>query len=667
MEVFKSFYSQLTAVLPMDNLSEFDSRGLLPGNHKNKIKLLTTLPEKAEYFLDNVIRPGLEIGYDQQFKHMLKLMENSDDSKLKHLAESIDTALISASASRDNLATIQENTNYPSALMKYSTSDINSAYHKLVSEITDIIQAKSFKKMRRACYAEIRAVDSTLPESLIGKLERTKSADDMLDTLAKSPYWNWFDTRLLQAIVSASGSTEAETMLEKFKQQHYARRVIEILPYVAVEPLKDSVIFTEKFDKQLHELTFLDIVKHKHILEYDVLDIGEKKLVLRSIKTGCVELKWQVPTELVYQAYTSMKKKHKKLPSLAIKSLMCKEADEFVGLPFLWHGQEVNGIGPIEPLPEHVRREPYSLQQGFQWVTFSSSDVEIISKFCFKQLSSDRYSPGQTYMAFSHPAAKSDWRFGIRTTNGNKLAATVLAYPVCLSIRGVSVQFVYPIITCHRKYRNSRLWYILVKELVRRINISNINQVIFSGISSIIKEVASIKTWEYHFIHYEFPDSPTTPGWRKMTPEDVPSALALVKKYLSKFEVGQVFNTEDFTHCFLRPAASKTFVHTYVVENTSGIVTDLVSAVIAPSRSGVMIALITIVAAMRSPVKQLIKDIMVCARNNGAISIRVEQLDMRSDILESLSFKQSFKSPTFNFYNYKYPEITSDKFYFIDV
>ena len=115
-----------------------------------------------------------------------------------------------------------------------------------------------------------------------------------------SPYWNWFDTRLLQALVSASGSSEAEALLKQFKQIHYARRVNEILPYVSVVPLKGSVIFIEKFHKELHELTLLDIIKHKHILEYEVLDVGKRKLILSCIKTGCVELTWHVPQELLY-------------------------------------------------------------------------------------------------------------------------------------------------------------------------------------------------------------------------------------------------------------------------------------------------------------------------------------------------------------------------------
>ena len=84
------------------------------------------------------------------------------------------------------------------------------------------------------------------------------------------------------------------------------------------------------------------------------MDIDEGELVLSCIKTGCVELTWQIPQELIYRAYTSMKRKHDELPSLAIKSVVCEEADEYAGLPILWRGQEVGEIGLMEPLPEHV-------------------------------------------------------------------------------------------------------------------------------------------------------------------------------------------------------------------------------------------------------------------------------------------------------------------------
>ena len=184
----------------------------------------------------------------------------------------------------------------------------------------------------------------------------------MLDVLALSLYWNWFDTRLLQALVSASGSRDAEMMVEQFKQIHYAHKVSEILPCVIVRPIKNTISFIEKFNKDPEEITLLDLLKHKQTLEYDMMDIGENKIFLRCIRTGYVELIWQVPSDLVHQAYTSIKKNRDKLSLLAVESLVCNDADDFAGLPILWRGQEV---GPIEPLPEHVRQEPYSLPKGF--------------------------------------------------------------------------------------------------------------------------------------------------------------------------------------------------------------------------------------------------------------------------------------------------------------
>ena len=54
-------------------------------------------------------------------------------------------------------------------------------------------------------------------------------------------------------------------MLEQFKQIHYAHKVSEVLPCVIVRPIKDSVAFIEKFNKDPSELTLLDLLKHKHI------------------------------------------------------------------------------------------------------------------------------------------------------------------------------------------------------------------------------------------------------------------------------------------------------------------------------------------------------------------------------------------------------------------
>ena len=548
------------------------------------------------------------------------------------------------------------------AVVKYSKdASINAAYNKMTSNITVILETKNvkFNVLRRACIQEIHTLGSTLPKSLAHKIQPTKSLDEMLDVLAPSPYWNWFDTRLLQALVSASGSSEAEEWLESFKATFYTKKVTEVIPYVSIKPFKESIRIVEKFDKDPKDLTISELLEHKYKLEYEVLDIDEGELVLSCIKTGCVELTWQIPQELFYRAYTSMKRKHNELSSLAVKSLVCKVADENAGLPILWRGQEVGEVGPIEPLPEHVRQEPYSLPQGFQWITLSNSNVEKVARFIKKYRNEMEGAPNEYVMEIikyfvTHPSARSEWQFGIQATGG-KLVGTILATPEHIHIEKEIKVFIVPSITYHTKYQNKRLRYMLIKELVRRANLYKINQLIFIS-NDLFKPVTTIMVWTYKFnqlTNSQLPSSPRTPGWRKMTSEDVPSALALVNKWSSQFEIRQVFNSEEeFAHHFLLQKD----VHTYVVEDKSNNITDLVSYTDQPH------AAITTVVSTQSPVKQLIIDALVCARENGAIIVTIDQCNIESDLLASLSF-QSSGSLTFHFYNYRYHEISQAKFW----
>ena len=552
-------------------------------------------------------------------------------------------------------------------MVKFSTSEIHTAFQTLIGRITDILATKDFKKLRRSCYQEIRAPASTLPESLVEELKPTKSLDDMLDVLALSPYWNWFDTRLLQALVNSSGSPEAEAMLEQFKQVYYARKVNEVLPCVIVGLLNDSICFVEKFNKDPKELTLLDLLQHKHILEYEVMEVAENKIVLSAIKTGCVEIIWQVPVDLVYRTYTSVNKNCDKLASLAVGSLVCREADQIAGLPILWRGQEVGGVGPIEPLPEHVRQEPYSLPQGFHWVNLDTSNAEEIEKFVSKYHLVTFGGVQAVKFHITHPNAKKVWQFGMREIN-NRLVGVVLTFPVSICVGKVLLTCIYSMVFYHIKYQNKRLWYMLIREAMRRANLSKIyhSLQIFLSLKSICKPVTTITYWEYRFDYlstYCIPSSPRTPGWRRMTSEDVPSALALINKWSSQFEIRQVFNSEEeFAHMFLSPTVPNN-VFTYIVENKTRNITDIVSYSLAPDNAGTLSATITTVASTETAVKQLIVDAIESARDHGAKFISLLQLNIKSDILLSLLF-QKVRSITCCFLNYYYPEVPQDKVWF---
>ena len=88
---------------------------------------------------------------------------------------------------------------------------------------------------------------------------------------------------------------------------------------------------------------------------------------------------------------------------------------------------------------------------------------------------------------------------------------------------------------------------------------------------------------------------------------------------------------EEFAHNFLL----QEYVHTFVVEDKSNNITDLVCYILpyyvdqTPA-----IANITTVVSTQSPVKQLIIDALVCARENCGVTIH--QYNIESDILASV-------------------------------
>ena len=531
----------------------------------------------------------------------------------------------------------------------------------MTSTVEAVLSGGDFPQLRRACIHKIKSLKSNLPHKLIPQILRTSSMNELLDMLAQSEYWNWFDTRLLEALTYASGSPEAIKLLEHFKSTFYPRKISEFIPYQLVKPFKDFTSLKDKFDKDPSEVTVYELLQHRYKIETETLDIDEGELVLSCIKTGYVELTWQIPRELVYRAYTSMKRKHDELSSLAVKSLVCEEADEYAGLPILWRGQEVGEVGPSEPLPEHVRQETYSLPQGFQWVTLSSSDVEEVVKFGSK--CSNDIAMATFNFIMSHPNTKDEWQFGIRTTNG-KLVGVVLAHSLCISIGGVLMTSIQWCITHHRKYQNNRIRYMLIKELMGRVNLYNINHLVLRLRNpSVLKPISTICTWKYSFDHptnTQLPNSPRTPGWRRMTSEDVPSALALINKWSSQFEIRQVFNSEvEFAYEFLCPILPNV-LFTYVVENEANNITDLVSFRFITTSHLPNRVVITTVASTQSPVKELIIDALVCAKKSGGKALVIFQSDIKSAVLLSLSF-QCMDNNNFLVYNYKYHEVPENK------
>jgi len=403
---------------------------------------------------------------------------------------------------------------------------------------------------------------------------------------------------------------------------------------------------------------------HKCVLENEILRFdGEEKLVLNSIKRqeGYLEVTWQLSWEQCYDAYISVEKCHSKLSWLGIQSLIFEEADQYENIPYLWYST-------IESLPEVIRSEPYPISQEFQWISVHSNSA-IMNFF---ERSNMCINSSAVNFVTTYPSIKSEWKFGVGLSNG-ELVGIVLAYPVSMNFGGVSITCVSPTITFFRGYNKKRLWYKVIKELQRRANIYHINQFICTGVTSsrtLFRCLTTMTVWNYTFKHstklamQNF--YPVTPGWRRMTLGDIPSVQALISYHSSHFNVRQLFTTEEeVAHHFICPAVPN-YVCTYVVQKDENTITDLVSyhQIIKENK---LIAHITTVISTNSPVKLLIRDVLVSARQGGADLATIFQYNLSNLVLETLGFNRdrSAPNPKMYLFNFEHPEISQkDCLYF---
>ena len=89
-KAIQKFYPNLLKVLPITELVErFYSVHLLSHYHKSNLDGLPSRKDKAAYFLDEMLIPGLSMNCTKHFDEMITMMKESDDILARHLVELI--------------------------------------------------------------------------------------------------------------------------------------------------------------------------------------------------------------------------------------------------------------------------------------------------------------------------------------------------------------------------------------------------------------------------------------------------------------------------------------------------------------------------------------------------------------------------------------------------
>jgi len=240
----------------------------------------------------------------------------------------------------------------------------------------------------------------------------------------------------------------------------------------------------------------------------------------------------------------------------------------------------------------------------------------------------------------------------------------------------------------HKKLRDHRLAPVLIREITRRVNLTNVWQAVYTAGKLLPKPVAKCRYYhrslnpkkliDVGFSHlaprmtvartlrlFSLPDSPSCGGIRACTKQDVPSATKLLNNYLKQFSLKAVFEEDEFEHWFL-PRAD--IVNTYVIQNSAGVITDLVSFYTLPStiigndKYKILKAAYSYYnIANTVPLVKLVQDALVFAKQEGFDVFNCLDIMDNQTFLEELKFGKGDGNLHYYLYNWKAPEMPSGK------
>uniref|UniRef100_A0A8C6R8Y4 Glycylpeptide N-tetradecanoyltransferase n=1 Tax=Nannospalax galili TaxID=1026970 RepID=A0A8C6R8Y4_NANGA len=359
----------------------------------------------------------------------------------------------------------------------------------------------------------------------------------------------------------------------------------------------------------------------------------------------------------------------------------------------------ITSHGAIEPDKDKIRQEPYSLPQGFMWDTLDLSNAEVLKEL-YTLLNENYvedddnmfrfdYSPEFLLWALRPPGWLLQWHCGVRVSSNKKLVGFISAIPANIRIydsvkRMVEINF----LCVHKKLRSKRVAPVLIREITRRVNLEGIFQAVYTAGVVLPKPVATCRYWhrslnprklvEVKFSHlsrnmtlqrtmklYRLPDVTKTSGLRPMEPKDIKAVRELINNYLKRFHLAPVMDEEEVAHWFL---PREHIIDTFVVENSSGKLTDFLSFYTLPSTVMHHPAHKSLKAAYsfynihtETPLLDLMNDALIIAKLKGFDVFNALDLMENKTFLEKLKFGIGDGNLQYYLYNWRCPGTDSEK------
>jgi glycylpeptide N-tetradecanoyltransferase len=359
---------------------------------------------------------------------------------------------------------------------------------------------------------------------------------------------------------------------------------------------------------------------------------------------------------------------------------------------------DTNEVGPLDTENdiEKEKQEPYKLPSNFSWYDVdinNNNDLTKLYEFLRDNYVEDddhmfRFDYSKEFLKWhlTAPGYLKLWHIAVlQEINGEKkMVGFISGIPVHLIIHGKEVTMVEINFLCvQSNYRSRRLAPVLIKEVTRRTHLQNIWQAVYTAGVLLPKPIAKCTYYHRNLNIQKLLDvkftylSPNlnlarakgiyklskdiTINARAMEKKDVDGVYKLLKIYLEKFTIRAYYSKEEVAHWLL---PRDKVVYSFVVEGDNGEITDFISFYSLPSsvlnhdvHKTLWAAYSFFNIATSVSYKELIKNALILAKNNGFDVYNALNIMDNSSIFTELLFGQGDGSLKYYFYNYQCPTV----------
>ena len=181
--------------------------------------------------------------------------------------------------------------------------DVDGAFLYLLNKLEVLWSETDYRGLQKICVRDTR-----LSESLRKSINNAHTLEKTFDLLKSSPYFTWFEIRILRRMATVADITEAKCLIKCYENYAFTKPCSAVQPYFYKHYIIPDHLtkVTAKLNVNPEKVTVSDLIKY--CLQLDGiagLPAGSSTLIEK--KEGCLEFSAVIPTYYSFHAFNKAK------------------------------------------------------------------------------------------------------------------------------------------------------------------------------------------------------------------------------------------------------------------------------------------------------------------------------------------------------------------------